>query len=173
MGSGGMIVMDEEDCIVDIAKFYLGFCVDESCGKCAPCRIGGFQMLNILNRIAEGRGKLEDLAQLKRTALAMQKASLCGLGQTASNPVMSSIRYFEYEYKEHILEKKCRSGKCSHLVSFTIIPEKCKKCSLCEKNCPVGAVTGSKETGYLITQEKCIKCGQCFEACKFQAINRY
>jgi len=172
MGSGGMIVMDEDDCMVDIAKFYLGFCVDESCGKCAPCRIGGFQMLHILNNIADGKGKLEDLAQLKRISFAMQKASLCALGQTAPNPVISTTRYFEDEYKEHILEKKCRSGKCARLASYTIIQEKCKKCGLCHKNCPAGAIPGSREEGYQIDQEKCIKCGQCFEICKFKAIKK-
>ncbi|MCX5708532.1 MAG: 4Fe-4S binding protein [Candidatus Omnitrophica bacterium] len=172
MGSGGMIVMDEDDCLVDIAKFYLGFCVEESCGKCAPCRIGGYQMLQILNRITEGKGKLEDLAQLKRISFAMQKASLCGLGQTAANPVISTTRYFDYEYKEHILEKKCRSGKCSHLANYTIIQERCKKCGMCQKNCPAGAIPGSREEGYLIKQEKCVKCGQCFEVCKFKAIKK-
>jgi NADH:ubiquinone oxidoreductase subunit F (NADH-binding)/NAD-dependent dihydropyrimidine dehydrogenase PreA subunit len=172
MGSGGMIVMDEDDCLVDIAKFYLGFCVEESCGKCAPCRIGGYQMLKILDKISEGKGKMEDLAQLKRISFAMQKASLCGLGQTASNPVISTTRYFEYEYKEHILEKKCRSGKCSHLANYTIIQEKCKKCGMCQKNCPAGAIPGSREEGYLIKQEKCVKCGQCFEVCKFKAIKK-
>jgi NADP-reducing hydrogenase subunit HndC len=172
MGSGGMIVMDEQDCMVDIAKFYLGFCVDESCGKCAPCRIGGSQMLGILNKIADGKGKLEDMAQLKRISVAMQKASLCGLGQTAANPVISSTRYFESEFKEHILEKKCRSGKCSHLASYTIIQDKCKKCGLCLKNCTAGAVSGSREEGYLINQQKCTKCAQCFEVCKFKAIKK-
>ena len=172
MGSGGMIVMDEDDCLVDIAKFYLGFCVEESCGKCAPCRIGGYQMLKILDKISEGKGKLEDLGQLKRISIAMQKASLCGLGQTASNPVVSTTRYFEYEYKEHILEKKCRSGKCSHLANYTVIQEKCKKCGMCQKNCPSGAIPGSREEGYLIKQEKCVKCGQCYEVCKFKAIKK-
>jgi NADH:ubiquinone oxidoreductase subunit F (NADH-binding)/NAD-dependent dihydropyrimidine dehydrogenase PreA subunit len=172
MGSGGMIIMDEDDCLVDIAKFYLGFCVEESCGKCAPCRIGGYQMLKILDKISEGKGKLEDLGQLKRISIAMQKASLCGLGQTASNPVVSTTRYFEYEYKEHILEKKCRSGKCSHLANYTIIQEKCKKCGMCQKNCPSGAIPGSREEGYLIKQEKCVKCAQCYEVCKFKAIKK-
>jgi NADP-reducing hydrogenase subunit HndC len=172
MGSGGMIVMDEDDCMVDIAKFYLGFCVDESCGKCVSCRIGGFQMLGILNKIADGKGVLEDMAQLKRISQAMQKASLCGLGQTAANPVISTTRYFEKEYKEHILEKKCHAGKCSHLSSYTIIQDKCKKCGLCLKNCAPGAITGSREEGYLINPQKCVKCAQCFEVCKFKAIKK-
>jgi NADH:ubiquinone oxidoreductase subunit F (NADH-binding) len=172
MGSGGMIIMDEDDCLVDIAKFYLGFCVEESCGKCSPCRIGGTQMLRVLERITEGKGRIEDLAMLKRIAFAMQKASLCGLGQTASNPVLSTVRYFEAEYKEHILNKKCPSHKCSQLASYTIIQERCKKCGLCQKQCPSGAIPGNREEGYVIKQDKCVKCGQCFEACKFKAITR-
>ena len=172
MGSGGMIIMDEDDCLVDIAKFYLGFCVEESCGKCSPCRIGGTQMLKVLERITEGEGKIEDLDMLKRIAFSMQKASLCGLGQTAPNPVLSTVRYFEAEYKEHILNKKCPSKKCNQLASYMIIQDKCKKCGLCQKYCPAGAIPGSREEGYLIKQEKCVKCGQCFEACKFKAIAR-
>ena len=172
IGSGGMIIMDDDDCLVDIAKFYLGFCVEESCGKCSPCRIGGTQMLKILERITEGKGKIEDLDMLKRIAVAMQKASLCGLGQTAANPVLSTVRYFEAEYKEHILNKKCPSKKCSQLASYTIMQERCKKCGLCQKYCAAGAVSGSREEGYTIKQDKCVKCGQCFEACKFKAITR-
>ena len=170
MGSGGMIVMDDDDCMVDIPKFYLGFCVEESCGKCAPCRIGGFQMLGYLNKISEGKGKSEDLGQLRRISQAMQKASLCGLGQTASNPVLSTLKYFEHEYNEHILNKRCPAGKCSSLVTFMIIEDKCKRCGICAINCPVQAITGDKETGYNIIQEKCIKCGRCFDVCKFKAI---
>ncbi len=170
MGSGGMIVMDEEDCMVDIPKFYLGFCVEESCGKCAPCRIGGFQMLNYLKKISEGKGEMNDLAQLRRLSQAMQKASLCGLGQTASNPVLSTLKYFEGEYNEHIANKHCPAGKCSHLVTYNIIEEKCKRCGLCFTNCPVNAIVGDKEKGYTVIQEKCIKCGRCFDVCKFKAI---
>ncbi|MDD5116197.1 MAG: NADH-ubiquinone oxidoreductase-F iron-sulfur binding region domain-containing protein [Candidatus Omnitrophica bacterium] len=172
MGSGGMIVIDDEDCMVDIPKFYLGFCVEESCGKCAPCRIGGFQMLNYLKKISEGKGKPEDLGQLRRIARAMQKASLCGLGQTASNPVLSTLKYFEEEYNEHILNKRCPAGKCSSLVTYSIISEKCKRCGLCFNNCPVKAISGDKEQGYSIAQDKCVKCGQCFEVCKFKAIDK-
>ncbi|MBF0385174.1 MAG: NADH-quinone oxidoreductase subunit NuoF [Candidatus Omnitrophica bacterium] len=172
MGSGGMIVMDEDDCMVDIAKFYLGFCVEESCGKCAPCRIGGTQMLTLLKNISEGKSKEEDLVRLKRIALAMQKASLCGLGQTAANPVLSTIKYFGEEYKMHIKDKRCTSGKCVSLFFFEVIKEKCRKCSLCQRNCPVGAVLGNKDEGFRIDQVKCIKCGQCFQACKFDAIKR-
>ncbi len=170
MGSGGMIVMDESDCIVDIAKFYLGFCVEESCGKCAPCRIGGYQMLNLLNGIAEGSGSLEDLDKLRRVALAMQRASLCALGQTAANPVMSTLRYFEQEYREHIVNRKCRSHKCRSLMTYSIIQDKCKRCRVCVINCPVNAIEGDREKGFFIDVSKCVKCGKCFEVCKFQAI---
>jgi len=170
MGSGGMIVMDESDCIVDIAKFYLGFCVEESCGKCAPCRIGGYQMLNLLNGIAEGAGSLEDLDKLRRVALAMQRASLCALGQTAANPVMSTLRYFEQEYREHIVNRKCRSHKCRSLMTYSIIQDKCKRCRVCVINCPVNAIEGDREKGFFIDVSKCVKCGKCFEVCKFQAI---
>ena len=170
MGSGGMIVMDDDDCMVDIPKFYLGFCVEESCGKCAPCRIGGFQMLGYLNKISEGKGKPEDLGQLRRISQAMQKASLCGLGQTASNPVLSTLKYFEPEYKEHILNKRCPAGKCSRLISYNIVEDKCKRCGICFTNCPAQAISGDKEKGYLILQDKCNKCGRCFDVCKFKAV---
>ncbi|HEX2959908.1 MAG TPA: NADH-ubiquinone oxidoreductase-F iron-sulfur binding region domain-containing protein [Chitinispirillaceae bacterium] len=172
MGSGGMIVMDEDDCLVDISKFYLKFCVDESCGKCAPCRVGGYQMLTILNRISEGKGPMEDIATIKRIAQGMQKASLCALGQTAPNPVMSTLKYFENEYLDHIQKKTCRAKKCTKLLSFKIMSDKCKKCKLCVTNCPVNAISGDREKGYTIDQEKCIKCGRCFDVCKFEAIAR-
>jgi len=170
MGSGGMIVIDEDDCMVDIPKFYLGFCVEESCGKCAPCRIGGFQMLGYLKKISEGRGRPEDLGQLRRISQSMQKASLCGLGQTASNPVLSTLKYFEDEYNEHIVNKRCPAGKCSSLITFSIIQDKCKRCGICAINCPVKAIPGDKESGYNIVQEKCVKCGRCFDVCKFKAV---
>ena len=170
MGSGGMIVMDDDDCMVDIPKFYLGFCVEESCGKCAPCRIGGFQMLGYLKKISEGNGIPEDLGQLRRISQAMQKASLCGLGQTASNPVLSTLKYFETEYNEHILNKRCPAGKCNSLVTYNIIAEKCKRCGICATNCPVNAIPGDKEVGYSIIQDKCSKCGRCFDVCKFKAV---
>jgi NADH:ubiquinone oxidoreductase subunit F (NADH-binding) len=172
MGSGGLIVMDETDCMVDIAKFYLQFCVDESCGKCAPCRIGGYQMLRLLEKISEGKGELGDIDKLKSISQGMQKASLCGLGQTAPNPVVSTLQYFEEEYKEHILEKKCRAGKCSELLSYYIIPDKCTKCGLCFKNCPVNAIKGDRKTGFVIDPDLCIKCGKCAEVCKFDAVTR-
>jgi NADH:ubiquinone oxidoreductase subunit F (NADH-binding) len=172
MGSGGLIVMDENDCMVDIAKFYLKFCVDESCGKCAPCRIGGFQMLHLLEKISDGNGELSDLEKLKSIAKGMQKASLCGLGQTAPNPVVSCLKYFEDEYKEHIINKNCPAGKCSALLTYTILADKCKKCGLCLKNCPVNAITGDKKSGYKIDPALCIKCGQCADVCNFDAVTK-
>jgi len=172
MGSGGMIVMDEDDCLVDIAKFYLGFCVDESCGKCAPCRIGGYQMLKILEKITDAKGTEDDLATLKRIAQAMQKASLCALGQGAPNPIISTMKYFAEEYRQHIVDRKCRAGKCTKLMRFEIVDAKCKRCKLCVINCPVHCISGDKDNGYLIDQETCIKCGRCFEVCKFEAVAR-
>jgi len=172
MGSGGMIVMDESDCMVDIAKFYLGFCVDESCGKCSPCRIGGCQMLEILTRISEGKGKPEDIEKLKKIGLAMKKASLCGLGQTAANPVLSTINYFLEEYEEHIGKHLCRAKKCVAMLNYTIQAKPCKRCGLCVKACPVNAISGDRNIGYTIDQSKCVKCGACFEACPFHAITK-
>ncbi len=170
MGSGGMIVMDEDDCIIDVAKFYMTFCVDESCGKCAPCRIGTKRMLQILDKISKGMGRLEDIEKLKSIGLATQKSSLCGLGQTAANPVLSTLKYFEHEYLEHITEKKCRAGKCKALVSYTIDPRKCIGCTVCARKCPVPCITGERKTPHVIDQSKCIKCGTCFDVCKFGAV---
>ncbi len=172
MGSGGMIVIDESDCMVDLAKFYMNFCVDESCGKCAPCRIGTTQMLEYLNCISKGTACEEDIPKLKKIAIAVKKASLCGLGQTAPNPVLSTLRYFEEEYLEHIRDKKCRAGKCKDLLEYSIIQSKCRKCGLCFRNCPVSAISGNNKEGYIIDPSKCIKCGNCFEVCKFEAIFR-
>jgi NADH:ubiquinone oxidoreductase subunit F (NADH-binding)/Pyruvate/2-oxoacid:ferredoxin oxidoreductase delta subunit len=172
MGSGGMIVMDEDDCMADIAKFYLGFCVDESCGKCAPCRIGGTQMLRLLRKVTDGEGTQKDLEQLEQISFAMQKASLCGLGQTAPNPVLSTLHYYRAEYDAHVNKKKCPACKCAKLVRFLIMSEKCVKCGMCFKACPVNAISGNRESGYLIDQTKCIRCGQCFEVCKPRAISR-
>ena len=171
MGSGGLIVMDETDCVVDIAKFYLDFTVDESCGKCAPCRIGGRKLLNYLKKISEGRGTEQDIADMKQICDAMNKASLCGLGQTASNPVRSTLQYFMDEYMEHIRDKKCRSGKCSKLVQYKIDAEKCKGCTMCARKCPAGAITGSVKQPHVIDSAKCVKCGACEATCKFGAIS--
>jgi NADH:ubiquinone oxidoreductase subunit F (NADH-binding)/NAD-dependent dihydropyrimidine dehydrogenase PreA subunit len=172
MGSGGMIVMDEDDCMVDIAKFYLGFCVDESCGKCAPCRLGGYQMLDILKKISLGKGLATDMDKLKRIAHAMQKASLCGLGQNAANPVVSTLNYFDNEYKNHILNKKCTAHKCKSLITFSISQAKCKRCRLCVTSCPVNCIGGDRDRGFYIELDKCIKCGKCSEVCKFGAISK-
>ena len=171
MGSGGLIVMDETDCVVDIAKFYLDFTVDESCGKCAPCRIGGRKLLNYLNKITDGRGTEQDIKDMEAICDAMNKASLCGLGQTASNPVRSTLRYFMDEYMEHIKEKKCRAGKCSKLIQYKIDPAKCKGCTMCARKCPAGAISGTVKNPHVIDQAKCIKCGACESTCKFGAIS--
>ena len=171
MGSGGLIVMDETDCVVDIAKFYLDFTVDESCGKCAPCRIGGRKLLNYLNKISEGRGVEDDIRQLELISDSMCKASLCGLGQTAANPVKSTLKYFMDEYMEHIKDKKCRSGKCSKLVQYKIDADKCKGCTLCARKCPANAIAGELKKPHIIDTQKCIKCGACEAACKFGAIS--
>jgi NADH:ubiquinone oxidoreductase subunit F (NADH-binding)/(2Fe-2S) ferredoxin/NAD-dependent dihydropyrimidine dehydrogenase PreA subunit len=170
MGSGGMIVMDEDDCVVDVARFYMDFCVDESCGKCSPCRIGTTQLLNILEKIAKGNGEEEDLEKLKTIGKAMSKASLCALGQTAPNPILSTINNFKDEYLEHIRDRKCRSGKCKHLVRYEILADKCIGCGLCARRCPVNCITGEKKQPHVIDQSKCIKCGECFKNCKFGAI---
>ncbi len=173
MGSGGMIVMDEDTCMVDIAKFFLEFTVEESCGKCAPCRIGTRRMLEILERITDGKGVPSDIEDLERLATAIKAGSLCGLGQTAPNPVLSTLHYFRNEYEEHVNEKKCSCGVCKALTSFYVVPEKCKKCNLCAKKCPVGCISGEVgKTTFVIDTSKCIKCGACEEACKFNAIIR-
>ena len=170
MGSGGMIVMDEDDCIVDITKFYMEFCVDESCGKCAPCRIGTKRMHQILGKITSGQATMEDLQKLKDIGLATQKASLCGLGQTAANPVLSTLKYFEEEYLEHIRDGKCRSGKCKDLVTYTIDADRCIGCTVCARKCPVPCIAGERKAPHVIDQSKCIKCGICFDVCKFGAV---
>ncbi|MCL1928858.1 MAG: SLBB domain-containing protein [Treponema sp.] len=180
MGSGGMIVMDEDDCVVDVARFYMEFCVDESCGKCSPCRIGTTQILHLLEKIAKGNGEDEDIIKLETIGAAMTKASLCMLGGTAANPTLSTIRNFREEYMEHIHDKKCRSGKCKSLMRFTIDPAKCIGCGVCAKKCPANCIAAEdaakypdkKKPPYVIDQGACLKCGECFNACKFKSITK-
>lgn len=170
MGSGGLIVMDDSKCMVNLAKFYLGFTVDESCGKCTPCRIGTKRMLEILERITEGKGQEEDIEKLEILADTIKKTSVCGLGQTAPNPVLSTLKYFKDEYLVHIENKACSTKECKALTKMQIDSEICKKCGLCVRNCPVGAIVGSREEGFKIDTEKCIKCGLCASKCNFKAI---
>jgi len=170
MGSGGLVVMDEDTCMVDVAKFFLEFTQRESCGKCVPCREGTKQMLLILEKITSGKGRMEDLKILEDLAIMVKEMSLCGLGQTAPNPVLTTLRYFRDEYETHIRDKKCPAKACSALISYLIDPEKCKKCGLCARNCPVKCISGDRNTPYEIDQEKCIKCGTCLEVCPFQAV---
>jgi NADH-quinone oxidoreductase subunit F/NADP-reducing hydrogenase subunit HndC len=172
MGSGGMIVMSEEDCIVDVVKFYMTFCVDESCGKCSPCRIGTRKLLDYLTKISKGNGTMEDLDKMTEIGMAMKKAALCGLGQTAANPVLSTMRYFKDEYIQHVQDKKCVAGKCVDLIRYEIDPNKCIGCTLCSKRCPAGAITGEKKMAHKIDQSKCVKCGECYKGCKFGAISK-
>jgi NADH:ubiquinone oxidoreductase subunit F (NADH-binding)/(2Fe-2S) ferredoxin/NAD-dependent dihydropyrimidine dehydrogenase PreA subunit len=180
MGSGGMIVMDEDDCVVDVARFYMDFCVDESCGKCSPCRIGTSQILAILDKIAAGNGVEEDLEKLETIGKAMAKASLCALGQTAPNPVLSTIKNFREEYMDHIREHKCAAGKCKKLVRFMIDPAKCIGCGACAKKCPANCIAAEdaskypekKRPPYKIDLEKCVKCGECFKTCKFGSVQK-
>lgn len=172
MGSGGMIVMDEDDCVVDVSKFYMEFCVDESCGKCSPCRIGTRQLYTLLDKISRGNGELEDLQKLKDIGFAMQKSSLCALGQSAPNPTLSTIKKFEKEYIDHIVNKKCTAGKCKKLISYEIT-DKCIGCGMCAKKCPAECITGEKKAIHVIDQSKCIKCGECERTCKFGAIIKH
>ena len=170
MGSGGMIILDEDTCMVDIAKFYLEFTVDESCGKCTPCRVGTRRLLQFLDKITSGNGEMEDLEKIDELARHMQTSSLCALGQTAPNPVLSTMNYFKDEYIAHIKDKTCPAGVCKALMKYEIIPAKCKGCTLCARNCPVGAISGTVKQPHTIDQDKCIKCGLCMRNCKFGAI---
>ncbi len=172
MGSGGLIVMDEDNCMVDIAKFFLEFTVDESCGKCTPCREGTKRMLELLTKITDGNGEEGDIEKLEELANTIKTSSLCGLGQTAPNPVLSTLRYFRDEYEAHVYEKRCPAGCCSKLAKIVIDPDKCKGCSLCSKKCPVGAISGEIKKPFVIDQSKCIKCGVCMSSCKFGAISK-
>jgi NADP-reducing hydrogenase subunit HndC len=172
MGSGGLIVMDEDNCMVDIAKFFLEFTVDESCGKCTPCRVGTKRLLEMLEKITKGKGKLEDLDKMEKLCYYIKANSLCGLGQTAPNPVLSTLRYFKDEYLAHVVDKKCPAGVCKDLLQITIVPEKCKGCTACARVCPVGAISGEVKKVHVIDQSKCIKCGACIEKCKFGAITK-
>ena len=170
MGSGGLIVMDEDNCMVDIAKFFLEFTVDESCGKCTPCRIGTRRLLEMLTKITEGKATLEDLDKMEELCYYIKDNSLCGLGQTAPNPVLSTLKYFRDEYIAHVVDKKCPAGVCKKLLSFKIVADKCKGCTACARNCPVNAISGAVKTPHIIDTSKCIKCGACIEKCRFGAI---
>ncbi|MFT3951888.1 MAG: NADH-quinone oxidoreductase subunit NuoF [Oscillospiraceae bacterium] len=172
MGSGGLIVMDEDNCMVDIAKFFLEFTVDESCGKCTPCRVGTKRLYEMLDKITKGQGTLEDLDKIEALCYYIKDNSLCGLGQTAPNPVLSTLRYFKDEYLAHVTDKTCPAGVCKSLLKYTIIEDKCKGCTLCARVCPVSAISGTVKNPHVIDQDKCIKCGACMEKCKFGAIIR-
>ena len=170
MGSGGLIVMDETTCMVDIAKFFLEFTVDESCGKCTPCRVGTKRLLEILNKITSGNGTLEDIDKMEELCYYIKENSLCGLGQTAPNPVLSTLKYYRDEYEAHVVEHRCPAGACKALTNYTIEADKCKGCTLCARNCPVGAISGAVKQAHVIDTNKCIKCGVCMEKCKFGAV---
>ena len=170
MGSGGMVVMDERTCMVDVAAFFLRFTQAESCGKCTFCRLGTKRMLEILERITRGQGRMEDLALLEELASSIRVSSLCGLGQTAPNPVLTTLRYFRDEYEEHIRDRACRARQCKELIRFHVIPEACTGCMACARVCPTGAARGERKQVHTIDQESCVKCGLCLQSCRFDAI---
>ena len=170
MGSGGLIVMDEDSCMVDIAKFFLEFTVDESCGKCTPCRIGNKRLHEMLQKITSGNATMDDLTEMEELCYYIKENSLCGLGQTAPNPVLSTLRYFRDEYVAHIIDKKCPAGVCKALLRFEVVADKCRGCTVCARNCPTGAISGSVKQPHSIDQSKCVKCGVCMDVCKFKAI---
>ena len=170
MGSGGLIVMDEDTCMVDIAKFFLEFTVDESCGKCTPCRIGTKRLYELLDKITKGKATMDDLDKLEKLCYHIKENALCGLGQTAPNPVLSTLKYFRDEYIAHIVDKKCPAGVCKALLTVQILPDKCKGCTICARNCPTGAITGKVKEPHVIDPDKCVKCGVCIEKCRFGAI---
>lgn len=172
VGSGGLVIMDETTCMVDIARFFVNFSQKESCGKCTPCREGNKRMYDILDKISKGEGKEEDLETLENLALTIKETSLCGLGQNAPNPVLATLKYFRHEFEAHIRDHKCPAHVCSALLSYTIDAEKCKKCGLCAKNCPANCIKGDKNTPYVINEAECIKCGTCLDKCKFGAVSR-
>ncbi|MDW5299338.1 MAG: NADH-quinone oxidoreductase subunit NuoF [Sedimentibacter sp.] len=172
MGSGGMIVMDEDNCMVDIARFFMDFIVDESCGKCTPCRLGTKRMLDILERITQGNGTMEDLEELESLANSVKESSLCGLGQTAPNPVLATLRYFKDEYLAHVVDKKCPAEHCKALLTYKINKDICTGCTLCSRKCPVNAIEGTVKNPHVINQELCIKCGNCYSVCKFGAVEK-
>jgi NADH-quinone oxidoreductase subunit F len=172
VGSGGMVVMDEDTCMVEMARFFLDFTCKESCGKCTYCRIGTRRMLEILERITKGQGKPEDIPLLEELSVKIKEGAMCGLGQTAPNPVQTTLKYFRHEYEEHINEGKCRAGTCTDLISYHILEDKCIGCTVCAKACPVDAIAGERKAPHVIDQDACIKCGLCFDKCNFKAITK-
>ncbi len=172
VGSGGMVVLDNSNCMVNIAKFFLEFTQDESCGKCVPCRVGTKRLLEILDRITAGKGRHDDIELLEYLGNDIKVSSLCGLGQTAPNPVLSTIKYFRHEYQAHIKDLKCPAAVCKDLIEYSVIEELCKGCLACMKVCPANAITGEKKKPHLISADICIKCGACFDVCKFNAVKK-